>query len=207
MKRIATITAASLVLSAAGSFAGQAKPAAPAPAAAQQQAAAGITPPADYVIGEGDVLTITYYDQKEMTGDYVVRPDGMITLTLLDDVQAKGLRPEQLKDLLTKKSTVFEDPRITVIVKTINSRKVFISGAVGRPGAFDILPPMRVMHLISLAGGVNEFADTKNIIIVRDEGGKQRSFKFNYNEFKEGKPRGLEQNIELKPGDTIIVPE
>ena len=200
MKRIATITAMSLVLSTAVSF-GQAKPAVPAP----QQAAEGLTPPADYVIGEGDVLTITYYDQKEMTGDYVVRPDGMITLPLLNDVSARGLTPQQLGKVLLEKSTIFQDPRITVGVRTINSRQVFVSGAVGKPGTYPLLIPMRVMQLISMAGGIGEFADGKNIRIVRDEGGKQTSVRFNYNEFREGK--NLDQNILLKPGDTIIVPE
>lgn len=206
MKRIASMAVASVLLAAAGSF-GQAKPAAPAPVAtAAQQAATGITPPADYVIGEGDVLTITYWDQKEMTGDYVVRPDGMITLSLLDDVRAKGLKPEQLKDVLTKRSTIFEDPRITVIVKAINSRKIFIQGAVGKPGTYDLLSPMRVFQFIALAGGIGEFADGKNITILREEeGGKQTHFKFNFNEVRDGKR--LEQNILLKPGDTVTVPE
>lgn len=209
MKRIATFTAASLLVSTAASF-GQATPAAPAPAApaptaTQQPAATGITPPADYVIGEGDVLTITYYDQKEMTGDYTVRPDGMVTLPLLNDVPAKGLTPEQLGKRLLEKSTIFEDPRITVGVRTINSRKVYITGGVGKSGPFDINAPMRVLDLISLAGGLKEFTSGKNITILRYENGKPRMFKFNYKDVIEGK--GLEQNIELKPGDNISVPE
>jgi polysaccharide export outer membrane protein len=206
MKRIATITAASLVLSAGASFGGQAKPGpAPVPTAAQQQTAAGIATPPDYVIGAGDVLTITYWDQKEMTGDYTVRPDGMVTLPLLNDVPAKGLTPEQLGKRLLDKSTIFEDPRITVGVRTINSRKVYITGGVGKSGPVDINVPMRVMELISIAGGLTEFTSGKNITILRYEDGKPRIFKFNYQEVVEGKK--LEQNIELKPGDNVSVPE
>lgn len=204
MTRIASIAAASLLV-ATGSLAGQAKPAAPAPSAAQQQAAAGITPPADYVIGEGDVLIITYWDQKEMNGDYVVRPDGMITLSLIDDVPAKGLKPEQLRDRLLKLSTMFEDPRITVGIRTINSRKVYISGGIGKPGDYPLLAPMRVMHLISLAGGLGEFVSGKEIVIIREVNGKQQSLRFNYDDVKKG--RRLEQNIFLQPGDTVIVPD
>ena len=204
MKRVTTIAVASLLLSTAASFGEQAKPAAPAPSAAQQQAAAGITPPVDYVIGAGDILTITYWEQKEMTGDYVVRPDGMITLPLLNDVPAIGLKPEQLGATLLKRSTIFEDPRITVGVRAINSRKVFISGQVGKAGAYDLLAPMRVLQLIVMAGGIAEFADGKNISIIREEGGKQTYIRFNYNDVRDGKK--LEQNILLRPGDTVTVP-
>jgi polysaccharide export outer membrane protein len=205
MTRIATITAASLILSAPGMLAGQAQPPAPAPTAARPQPASGVTPPADYVIGENDVLTITYFDQKEMTGDYTVRPDGMITLPLLNDVAARGLTPEQLGKILLEKSTIFEDPRITVGVRQINSRKVYISGGVGKSGPVDINAPMRVLDLISLAGGLKEFTSGKNITILRYENGKPRMFKFNYKDVIEGK--GLEQNIELRPGDNVNVPE
>jgi polysaccharide export outer membrane protein len=203
MKRIATITAASLILSAPGVLAGQAKPA-PTPAAAQQ-AGGGIVTPADYVIGEGDILTITYWDQKEMTGDYTVRPDGMVTLPLLNDVPAKGLTPEQLGKRLLDKSTIFEDPRITVGVRTINSRNVYITGSVGKSGPVPLLQPMRVVDLISIAGGLREFTSGKKITILRYENGKPRLFRFNYQDFLDGK--NLEQNIELMPGDNVTVPE
>jgi polysaccharide export outer membrane protein len=184
---------------------GQVRPEAASPTAAEQQAAAGIATPADYVIGVGDVLIITYWKEPEMTGEQQVRPDGMITLPLLNDVPALGLKPEQLRDHLLKLSVGIKDPRITVGVKTINSRKVYISGAVGKAGEYDLLVPMRVNQLIALAGGVTEFADEKNISIIRVEGAKQQRFKFNYKEVKEGKK--LEQNILLKPGDTVAVSE
>lgn len=208
MKRISTIAAAALILSAAASLAGQGKAPAPAPApaptAAQQQAAAGIATPADYVIGISDVLIITYWKEPDMTGDAVVRTDGMITLPLLNDVPAKGLTPAQLREHLLKISTMFDDPRITVGVRTINSRKVYISGLVGKPGAYDLLAPLRVHQLIALAGGVNEFADEKNISILRVDGEKVQHFKFNFREVREGK--NLDQSLLLKPGDAVTVP-
>jgi polysaccharide export outer membrane protein len=200
-----TIMAASLLLSVVATLDGQVRPEAASPTAAEQQAAAGIATPADYVIGPNDVLIITYWKEPEMTGDQVVRPDGMITLPLLNDVPAMGLRPEQLRDNLLKISTMIKDPRITVGVRTINSRKVYISGAVGKPGPYDLLVPMRVNQLIALAGGVSEFADEKNISIIRIEGLKQEYFKYNNKEVREGKR--LEQNIFLKPGDTVTVSE
>jgi polysaccharide export outer membrane protein len=212
MKRISTIVAFSMLVSASSSFA-QAKPAAPAAAPAQAQSqpaqlSAGITPPADYVIGAGDVLIINYWKDAEMTLDAaVVRPDGKITLPLLNDVDAAGRTPEQLREQLMKASVkILEDPRVTVGIRQINSRKVYITGAVGKSGQFDLLTPMTVMQMISMAGGLKEFTSGKNITILRQEpGAKPAFFKFNYQEVVQGKK--LEQNIQLKPGDTITVPE
>jgi polysaccharide export outer membrane protein len=210
MKRIASMTAAALLLSSAASLAGQAKPVAQKPAAAapSAQPAAGITPPADYLIGAGDVLIVTFWMEPDMTdANAVVRPDGMITLPLLNDVTAAGLKPEELRDRLAElsKKTLLEDPRVTVGVRAINSRKVFVVGSVQKPGPYDLLAPLDVMSLLSIAGGLREFTDGKKIRILRDEGGKQTSLLFNYREVEEGK--NLRQNIQLKPGDRVIVPE
>ena len=210
MKRIATVAAAALVLSSAVSFAGQAKPAAPAPAAQAPaaQAPAGITPPVDYLIGAGDVLIINFWKEPDLTIDAaIVRPDGMITLPLLGDVPASGLKPEQLRDRLTEAASknLLEDPRVTVGVRAINSRKVYISGGIAKPGPYDLLTPMTVLQLISVAGGTKEFVSGKETVIIREEGGKSRALKFNLKEVQAGKR--LEQNIQLKPGDTVQVPE
>ena len=203
MKPIATIAAAAVtVLSVAAPLTAQTKSAAPA---AALQATAGITPPPDYVIGIGDVLIINYWKDSEMTTDAVVRPDGKITLNLLNDIEAAGLRTDQLHDRLLEKSTMFEDPRITVGVRQINSRKVYISGGVQKTGQFDLIAPLTVLQLISLAGGTREFVKGKAITIIRDEGGKPRAIKFNLKEVQEGKR--LEQNIQLRPGDVVLVPE
>ena len=183
------------------------------PATPQQQAApvngappaAGVALPADYVIGPDDVLAVLFWRDQEMSGDYVVRPDGQITLPLLNDVQAAGLTPEQLRESLTKAaSALMEDPSVTVGVKAINSRKVHITGMVGKPGAYPLTAPTTVVQLIATAGGLHEFAKKKNILIVRNENGRQVAFKFNYNDFMKGK--NLKQNIELKPGDTVVIP-
>jgi polysaccharide export outer membrane protein len=160
----------------------------------------------DYVIGAADILSITYWHQKEMTGDYVVRPDGKITLPLLNDVEAAGLTPAQLRDRLTAVSAkIFDDPNITVAVKAINSRKVYISGGVARPGSYDLVAPLTVMQLIALSGGLREFVTGQGITIIRDQNGKITVFKFDYREVISG--RNLERNIVLEPRDTVIVPE
>jgi polysaccharide export outer membrane protein len=161
--------------------------------------------PPGYVIGPEDVLAVLFWRDQEMSGEYVVRPDGQITLPLLSDIQAAGLTPEQLRDSLTKAaSKLIEDPSVTVGVKAINSRKVFITGMVGKSGAYPLTSTMNVAQLISVAGGLHEFANSKNIMVVRTENGRQVAYKFNYKDFSKG--RNLKQNIELKPGDQVIVP-
>jgi polysaccharide biosynthesis/export protein len=166
---------------------------------------AGIVPPAGYVIGPDDVLAVVFWREKDMSADVTVRPDGKITLPLVNDIQASGLTPEQLRDDLSKAAAKYiEVPAVTVVVKAINSRKVFVTGMVGKQGPYPLLGPTTVMQMLATAGGVQEFADAKNIMILRTENGRQVSIRFNYNDVRKGK--NLKQNIELKPGDTIIVP-
>ena len=161
--------------------------------------------PTGYVIGPDDVLAIVFWRDKDMSVETTVRPDGKITLPLINDVQAAGLTPDQLRDELQKAATKYlEDPTVSVVVKTINSRKVFITGQVAKPGAYSLSGPTTVMQLIALAGGLNEFADSKNILIMRNENGKPVAYPFNYKDVL--KRKNLKQNIELKPGDTIVVP-
>ena len=162
------------------------------------------TPPG-YVIGPEDVLSILYWKDKDMTTDVAVRPDGMISLSLLNDIVAAGLTPDQLRVKLVEESRKYiEDPNITVVVKAINSRKVFITGQVAKQGPYPLTAPTTAIQLIALAGGVGEYANTKNIMILRTENGRQVAYKLNYKEVMEGKK--LAQNIELKPGDTVVVP-
>lgn len=182
----------------------------PALASAQTPAqpagvAGGVAPPVGYVIGPEDVLSIIYWRDKDMTTDVVVRPDGMISMQLLNDIQASGLTPEQLRDRVLEESKKYiEDPNVTVVVKAINSRKVFITGQVAKQGPYALTGPMTAMQLIALAGGLGEFASGKNIMILRNENGKQAAYKLNYKEVMAGKK--LAQNLELKPGDTVVVP-
>jgi polysaccharide biosynthesis/export protein len=193
------------------------KPAAPAPATAAPSAVpsapatsataagAGVTVPADYTIGPEDVLSIVYWRDKDMSSDVAVRPDGKISLPLLNDVQAAGLTPAQLREKLVDASKKYiEDPNITVVVQKMNSRKVFITGEVDKPGPYALFGPMSVLQLISMAGGLREYADSKKILVVRTDNGKQVTFPFNYKDVVTGK--NLKQNIELKSGDTVVVP-
>jgi polysaccharide export outer membrane protein len=162
--------------------------------------------PAGYVIGPDDVLTISYWRNPDMSAEATVRPDGLISLPLLNEVQAGGLTPEQLREKISKEAMKFleEAPTVAVVVKAINSRKVYITGMVLKPAPYQLTGAMTVVQLLAMAGGVQEFADAKNILIVRNEGGRQVSFRFNYKDFVKG--RNLKQNIELRPGDTIVVP-
>ena len=174
----------------------------PAPAVV---AAPAVNLPADYVIGPDDLLGIVYWKDKDMTTDAHVRPDGRIALPLLNEVLAAGLTPEQLREKLTEESRKYmEDPNITVVVRAINSRKAFITGEVNKPGPYPLTGPTSVMQLIAMAGGLREYANSKGIVIMRTENGKPISLKFNYKDVVAGK--NLKQNIELKPGDTVVVP-
>ena len=184
---------------------------APAPPPAARPATATAAPatteptPADYVIGPEDVLSIIYWRDKEMTGDVSVRPDGKISLPLLNDVPAAGLTPTQLRaNLIEASKRFFEDPDITVVVSKMNSRRVFITGEVEKPGPYPLTGPTTVLHLISMAGGLREYADAKKIVILRNENGKPITYPFNYKDVVAGK--NLRQNIELKLGDTVLVP-
>jgi polysaccharide export outer membrane protein len=197
------VLAALLVLLAAAQ---QATPATP-----QQPASGPVDPPKSvalpegYVIGPEDALSVVFWRDKDMSADVVVRPDGKISLPLLNDVQAAGFTPEQLRAQLVKAASKFvEDPNATVVVKEIKSRKVFVTGNVAKPGTYPLGGEMNVLQLIAIAGGVLEYADTKNIVIMRNDNGRQQSFKFNYNDVI--RQKRVEQNILLKPGDTVVIP-
>jgi len=182
------------------------QPAAPQPSSVgAPELPVGVELPPGYVIGTDDVLAIVFWRDKEMTTDVVVRPDGKVTLPLVNDLVASGKTPDELRASITEAASRFVDaPTVTVVVKQINSRKVYITGMVGKSGSFPLSGPTTVLQLISMAGGLHDFADSKNIIINRIEGGKQIALKFNYNDVSKGKK--LQQNIELRPGDTVVVP-
>ena len=161
--------------------------------------------PKGFLIGPEDVLAVHFWRDQEMSGDVMVRPDGMITLPLVGDIRAAGLTPELLKDQIEKAaSRLITEPSVTVAVKEINSRKVFITGEVTKPGPYPLSGPRTVMQLIAVAGGLLEYADKDNIVVLRTTNGQQKSYKFRYSDVSKG--RGLEQNIELQPGDTVVVP-
>jgi len=180
----------------------------PASGAAGAPAAAttGVTTaPPGYLIGADDILQIVYWREKELSAEAVVRPDGMISLPLLNDIRAAGLTPEQLRSELTAAASKFvEDPTVTVVVKAINSRKVFVTGQVSKPGPYQLNGYTTVMQLIATAGGLAEYANKSKIIVLRTEAGKSLALPFNYEEVTAGKR--LQQNVELRPGDTVVVP-
>jgi polysaccharide export outer membrane protein len=186
-------------------FAQQSAPSQRSNAPAAKDPATAVVLPLGYSIGPDDVLSIVYWRDKDMSMDVQVRPDGMISLPLINDVLAAGQTPEQLREKLTEESKKFiEDPIITVIVKDIKSRRVFIQGQVAKQGQYPLTGTTNVLQMIALAGGMGEYADSKNIVVLRIENGKQVAHKVNYKEVISGKK--LAQNIELKPGDTIVVP-
>ena len=159
--------------------------------------------PANFILGPDDVLSIVFWKDKEMSTQVTVRPDGKISVPLLDEVQAAGLTPAELRaSLIEHSKRFFGNPNVTVVVHQINSRKVFITGEVGRPGPYVITAPTTVLQLIAMAGGLKDFADSRNIIILRHERGQTTRHPFNYKDIA----RNVRQNIELKPGDTVIVP-
>ena len=166
------------------------------------------TPPANdstYVIGPEDVLTIDVWNEKELSGPVPVRPDGKISVPLLNDVQAAGLTPMQLMSSLSEKLKKFvSDPTVTVTVTTVNSRKVYILGEVTRPGAFPLVPDMTVLQALTTAGGPTPYAKTSKIYILRTQNGTQNKLAFNYKQVVRG--GSSEQNILLKSGDTVVVP-
>jgi polysaccharide export outer membrane protein len=207
-KSIADAVTAFVVAVALGSAslgAQQPKPTPAPPTAATPAPAAGTPVPDDYVIGPQDMLSIVFWHEKDMSADVAVRPDGKISLPLLNDVQAAGLTPVELRDRLTEASKKYlEDPSVTVVVKEMNSRKVFITGQVAKPGPYPLTSATTVLQLISMAGGLQEYADSKKILIIRAENGRQVSYPFNYKDVVSRK--NLSQNILLKPGDTVIVP-
>jgi len=157
-----------------------------------------------YVIGADDVLLISVWKEPDLTMTLPVRPDGNISLPLLSDVAAAGLSPTQLAASITEKLRKYvADPRVTVIVTQINSQKVYVTGEVLHTGAIPLLPHMTVLQALADAG-FTQFANTKGIYVLREENGQQQKIRVNYKRLVKG--QAIDQNIILKPGDTIVVP-
>lgn len=160
---------------------------------------------AEYKIGPQDVLQIDVWKEAEITRTVPVRPDGKISLPLLNDVQAAGLTPIQLANSISEGLKKFlNNPQVTVTVNQINSRRVYVTGEVTRPGTFPMLPNMTVFQALSSSGGFTQFAKLKKIYVLRVEDGRQVKHPFNYKEAVAGK--NPDQNILLQPGDVIVVP-
>jgi polysaccharide export outer membrane protein len=158
-----------------------------------------------YVIGAEDVLDVNVWKEPDMTRVVPVRPDGKITLPLINDVQAAGSTPQQLASAVTEKLRKFlTEPQVTVIVTQINSQRVFVVGEVLRAGAFPLVPGTTVLQALASAGGFTTFANVKKIHVMRMVNGKHIEIPFNYREVLKGD--NPDQNIKLEPGDTVVVP-
>jgi polysaccharide biosynthesis/export protein len=159
----------------------------------------------DYLIGADDVLDVNVWKEQELTRTVQVRPDGKISMPLLNDVQAVGLTPFQLAQSIAEKLKKYlTSPRVTVMVTQINSQRVYITGEVTRPGAYAVLPGMTILQAITSAGGLTPFANGKKIFLMRDENGVPAKYPFVYKEVLDG--RRAEDNLKVKAGDIIVVP-
>jgi polysaccharide export outer membrane protein len=162
---------------------------------------------AEYVIGSADVLRIQVWRNPELSVDVPVRPDGKISVPLVNDVQAAGLTTSELRDVIAQALSEFvAAPDVTVIVQQINSKTVHVVGEVGRPTAIQLVADMRALEVIAMAGGFTPYADKSDIRILRpNPDGSVVEYRFNYKAFLKGKHP--EANLRLQPGDTIVVPD
>ncbi len=175
-------------------------------ALSQKAAQSGIkADSSDYVIGAEDVLYIHVWKEETLSRTVPVRADGKISLPLIDEIEAAGLTPLQLKETLMKKIKEYvEVPNVSVIVVEPNSFKVYISGQVRNPGVLRLRSESSLLQVIPMCGGFTEWANQKKIVVIRKEGGQEKRITVNYKKMIEGK--GRETNFQLKPGDIIIVP-
>ena len=175
---------------------------APRVTTAAADAAAQPVDPRNYLIGPEDVLRIEVFRDADLSRAVNVRPDGKITLLLVGDLQAEGLTPERLTNQIKEAySQIINNPEVTVSVLQVNSKSFMVSGRVNRVGRWPLVTPLRVFDAIGLAGGFQEFANEKDVQIIR---GAQR-LTFNYRDYVKGKQKALDQNIWLQNGDTIVV--
>ena len=180
------------------------------PAMAQDSAAkkdsGSATPPqtnSSYIIGADDMLSVHVWKEPDLTTTLPVRADGMISLPLLNDVKAAGFTPMQLAANITDKLKKYlEDPHVTITVTQMNSQRIYVMGEVIHPGAMNLLPDMRVLQALASAG-FTQFANTKAIYVLRTDNGAQQKIPVNYKKLVKGE---TDQNVALKPGDTIVVP-
>ncbi len=178
----------------------------PAPGASVTSATQGIATPPGYRIGAGDNLEVNVWKEPEASvQSVIVRPDGKITLPLVKEVEVLGLTPAELeKVLVAKLSSKIVQPDVTVVVREIRSKKVYLVGAVNKVGPVPLLSNMTVLQVLAEAGGITEYAKKKKIYIMRTENGKQVKLPFNYDAVLNGEH--TEQNIQVLPDDTIVVP-
>jgi len=181
-------------------------PVAQAPAATVQDApplAAGAASDT-YVIGPTDTIVVSVWKEGALSGNLMVRPDGMISMPLLGDVQASGFTCLQLADQIQNKLKKFvQDPQVSVVLTQIRSKTIYILGEIGKKGPIEMTPDMTLLQAIAIAGGLSDFANVKKIYILRNEGGTHQKIHVHYKQALKG---DSSVNLLLKPGDTIVVP-
>jgi polysaccharide export outer membrane protein len=173
------------------------------PAAANSAKYAGPMDATRYIIGPEDSLQVTVWKEPTLSGNFPVRPDGMISLVLVGDLPAAGLTPMTLSNDITQRLRKYiQDPVVTVAVLGVNSQRIFLVGEVGKVGPIMLTPGMTPLQAIVSAGGLSQFANSKRIYILRMVAGKQQKIPFNYKQALKGENTGMT----LLPGDTIVVP-
>ena len=176
----------------------------PAPDTPPEILAAKGTVDPDYVIGAGDTLEINVFNEPKFSGSLPVRPDGMISISLLGDIPAAGYTPMRLgAEITSRLKKLITDPSVTVSVLSIVSKRVYLVGEVGRGGPMPMTPGMNPLQAISTAGGPGPYANTKHIYILRTVNGKQQKIPFDY---KKAVKSGDMQGVTLVSGDTIVIP-
>jgi polysaccharide biosynthesis/export protein len=165
------------------------------------RAAVNVAP--DYTIGPGDILLISVWQEPQFSQSVVVRPDGKISLPLVPDIPLTGLTPHQAEETVTQKLLgLVKHPRVSLIVQEIHSRLVYITGEVQHPGAYPMISSMNVIQLIAHAGGPTEFAKKKAVYVLHPDN-RERT-RVDYQKVLQG--QHLEENVQLIPGDTVVVP-
>jgi polysaccharide export outer membrane protein len=203
-QRVMVLAAVLVTLVATSASAQQSAAAAPQPAAAAKARNAGVGLD-EYRIGPEDVLSISVWKNEPMSRVLPVRPDGMISLPLLDDVMAAGLTPTELRNVLAQKLAEYvPSPAVTVIVNDIKSFKVSVIGEVMRPARYELKSRTSVLDVLAMAGGFNQFAARTRVVVLRQEGEKKVRIPFNYNKVTTGGSE--EENVYLRPGDIVLVP-
>jgi polysaccharide export outer membrane protein len=159
-----------------------------------------------FIIGPDDMLAVSVWKEPEISRSIPVRSDGKITLPLVGEIQAGGQTPRQLQmAIATRLQNYISEPEVTVMVQEVRSQRFNILGQVAKPGSYLISNSARVLDAIAVAGGFRDFAKKKSIYVLRQNGsGQQSRLPFNYAEVVKGKKP--EQNVELKPHDTVVVP-
>jgi polysaccharide biosynthesis/export protein len=157
-----------------------------------------------YQIGPEDVLDIAVWKNVELSRVVPVRPDGKVSLPLVNDIYAAGLTPDELRDQITKQLADFiPAPEVSVMVREVHSRKVAVVGNVKMPGRYELRSPMTVLEAIALAQGLTDFASRDKIQVIRMVNGKTTYIPFNYRKISDG---AQQENFFVRPGDIVVVP-